>query len=150
MSPLLLLAAGVVESRRRDQQARGRGSYRHAGSPVEAVAGTIGDAAVKAFGLIGGSYQRMAEGTKTSSNSDEEQDAAFAAQLRRWDRVAMTCAVVTNRGTADVAMFSAAPTFTNVTCKPSSGTMLRCVESSRAWHRRTSATSASSEKDRCQ
>ena len=54
------------------------------GSPTEAVAGTIGDAARKAFGLIGGNYQQMAEATKISRNSYEELDAALAAQLRRY------------------------------------------------------------------
>ncbi|MFG3519960.1 hypothetical protein [Nocardia nova] len=54
------------------------------GSPIEAVTGTIADAAAKAFGLIGGQYQGMAEATKTTRNSYEELDAAFAAQLRRY------------------------------------------------------------------
>lgn len=54
------------------------------GSPIEGPSGLIRDTAAKAFGLIGGNYQQMAEATRTSRNSYEELDSAFAAQLNRY------------------------------------------------------------------
>ncbi|MQY24369.1 hypothetical protein [Nocardia macrotermitis] len=53
-------------------------------SSMQALAAQITEGAAQAFGLIGGNYRQMSEAAKTSRNSYEELDTAFAAQLHRY------------------------------------------------------------------
>ncbi|AHH20523.1 hypothetical protein NONO_c57450 [Nocardia nova SH22a] len=54
-------------------------------SPVQALSSRIGEAAGKAFGVIGGNFREMAEVIRTTRTSYEELDTAFADQLRRYE-----------------------------------------------------------------
>ncbi len=53
-------------------------------SPIQALSGRIAEGAARSFEILGGNYRRMAEATRTSRNSYEELDTAFAAQLHRY------------------------------------------------------------------
>ncbi|MFE3257051.1 hypothetical protein [Nocardia sp. NPDC059229] len=55
-------------------------------SPVAAVSTQVGDAVVKAYGLIGGQIQTMAERAKSASGTYEDMDQANKDQFDKYGR----------------------------------------------------------------
>ncbi|MGW4244290.1 hypothetical protein [Nocardia sp. NPDC004722] len=55
-------------------------------SPVQEVSTQVGDAVKKAYGLIGGQIQTLADRAKSASGSYEDMDQANKAQLDKYGR----------------------------------------------------------------
>ncbi len=53
-------------------------------SPIQALSAQITDGAAQSFRLMGNNFRQMADAAKTSRDSYEELDTAFAAQLQRY------------------------------------------------------------------
>ncbi|WP_433666945.1 hypothetical protein ACQP06_25370 [Nocardia sp. CA-136227] len=56
------------------------------GSPIEAVSTQVGDAVLKAYGLIRGQIQILADRAKSASGSYEDMDKSNADQLDKYGR----------------------------------------------------------------
>lgn len=56
------------------------------GSPVEGVSTQVSDAALKAFGLVQGQIQTLADRAKTASGTYEDMDKANKDQLEKYGR----------------------------------------------------------------
>ncbi|MFD6352206.1 hypothetical protein ACFXO9_13725 [Nocardia tengchongensis] len=56
------------------------------GSPVEGVSGQVGDAVLKAYGLVRAQVQTLADRAKAASGSYEDMDKANADQLDKYGR----------------------------------------------------------------
>ena len=50
------------------------------GSPVQAASDQVGDAVVKAFGVIGAGIRRMADASTNAARTYEEADRVFSTQ----------------------------------------------------------------------
>jgi len=53
-------------------------------SPIQGLSGQVSTMVTNAFMFIGDKYHQLSEATKTSANSYEELDQAFAAELHRY------------------------------------------------------------------
>ncbi|AYF76084.1 hypothetical protein D7D52_22100 [Nocardia yunnanensis] len=56
------------------------------GSPVEGVSTQVGDAVVKAYGLVQGQIQTLADRAKSASGTYEDMDTANKDQLDKYGR----------------------------------------------------------------
>ncbi|MGV9668649.1 hypothetical protein [Nocardia niigatensis] len=56
------------------------------GSPIEGVSTQVGDAVLKAYGLVRGQIQSLADRAKSASGSYEDMDKANADQLDKYSR----------------------------------------------------------------